>query len=50
MISKEMTKEQFNEWALYCFMIDVNEFGAEVAAEILIRSIKAWVKSTGKEI
>ena len=46
----QMTKDQFDENALYQFALDVNQFGPEVAAEMLIRSMKAWVKSNEKEI
>lgn len=46
----QMSKEKFDEGALYQFALDVNQFGHEVAAEMLIRSMKAWVKSNEKQI
>lgn len=44
----QMSKEQFDENALYQFALDVNQFGHEVAAEILIRTMKAWANEAGK--
>lgn len=43
----QMSKEKFDEHALYQFALDVNKFGPEVAAEMLIRSMKEWAKVSG---
>ena len=44
----QMNKEQFDKNSLYQFALDVNQFGPELAAELLIRSMKAWAKGQNK--
>lgn len=40
-----MNKAEFNEQALYQFMLDVNEFGPQVAAGLLIKLMKGRAAS-----
>lgn len=43
---KDMTHEEFCVNALYLFALDVNQFGHEVAAEMLISLMKARTTAT----
>lgn len=45
---KDMTQTEFNEYALYHFVNDVNELGPEDSAKLLILLMKRYDKRNQK--